>query len=257
MRGRITPLLLALVLLTTLPVGRALGPDVSARDVGRSVAWYPAVGGIIGLLLALVAALTATAPASVAGALLLIAWIGLTGGLHLDGLADATDGALAGHRNRDRTLAVMAEPTAGPMAVIGLVTILLTKYAGLVALVSAPAGAAVGSWFCVPLFARAAAAALMTSTAYRRRDGIARDQAAWRSAPRIWGAIAISLLLGMLLLGLWTALLLACLSGLTVWLWRGFWQARIGGYTGDVAGALIEIVEAGLLVALAWGSGWA
>ena len=120
MTQRLRPLWLAMVLLTTLPVGRWIGPDVTAGDQGRSVAWYPWVGALIGLVLWLVMLLTSAAPAMVQAILVLVAWAALTGGLHLDGLADCIDGAFAGHGDTTRTLAVMREPTAGPMAIIAL-----------------------------------------------------------------------------------------------------------------------------------------
>ncbi len=245
------PLWLAMVLLTTLPVGRWIGPEMTARDQGRSVAWYPWVGALIGLVLWLVILLTSTAPVMVQAIGVLVALVALTGGLHLDGLADCIDGAFAGHGDTTRTLAVMREPTAGPMAIIALVLMLLAKFAALVAiLTSATLPAAL--WCAVPLAARGAAAALMTTTAYVRRDGIATDQAAWASRGAIGGSLALAWVGIALTTSLIGALVLAVLTLAVTWLWRRLWQQRIGGYTGDIVGALIEWVEAVLLMTIAW-----
>lgn len=251
MTNRLRPLWLAMVLLTTLPVGRWIGPEMTSRDQGRSVAWYPWVGALIGLVLWFVMLLTSTAPAMVQAIIVLVAWVALTGGLHLDGLADCIDGAFAGHGDKTRTLSVMREPTAGPMAIIALVLMLLAKFAALVAiLTSATLPAAL--WCAVPLAARGAAAALMTTTAYVRRDGIATDQAAWASRGAIGGSLALAWVGAALITSLIGALVLAVLTLVVTGLWRRLWRQRIGGYTGDIVGALIEWVEAVLLIAIAW-----
>ena len=255
MTRHLRPLWLALVLLTTLPVARFIRAPITPGDQGRSVAWYPWVGALIGGLLAIVASITHGAPLAVAAVVVLVAWVGLTGGLHLDGLADCTDGAFAGHGDPARTLAVMREPTAGPMAIIALVLVLLAKFAALVVVLSdtAMAGTA-GLWLiAVPLAARAAAAGLMTHTAYRRRAGIATDQAAWASRTAIWVSIGLALTIIAVLMSISSALLLACTALAATVGWRWLWTARIGGYTGDTVGALIELVETLLLIVVAWG----
>ena len=80
------PLLIALQFLTRLPVRLPGMPE--AQQIGRSLLWYPLVGLLLGgLLLALHGLLGAT-PALLQAAILLAVWAGLSGGLHLDGLAE-------------------------------------------------------------------------------------------------------------------------------------------------------------------------
>lgn len=253
--SRPTPLVLALSLLTTLPVGRWLPGRIEARDQGRSVAYYPLVGGCIGVLLYVTASVLQSAPATVAAPVLLLVWVALTGALHLDGLADCVDGWFAGHADSKRTLSVMAEPTAGPMAVVALVLVLLLKTGALVAL-SAHASCMSALLLTVPIIARSSAAALMATTAYRRPQGIARDQAATRSRRTIALAVGISIVFAGLVLPIALCGLLIVLAGVIVWGWRRLWQQRIGGYTGDIAGALIELVETALLAVATWGLPW-
>ena len=131
---RLQPFWLACALLTTLPVGSLVHTPVASRDSGRSVVCYPLVGLLIGLLVAGFAALLAGVHAGLAAVLTLAVWVALSGALHLDGLADARC-LFAGHRDPERCLAVMRDPAAGPMAVVALVLLLLTKAAALTVLV--------------------------------------------------------------------------------------------------------------------------
>ncbi|MDD3250608.1 MAG: adenosylcobinamide-GDP ribazoletransferase, partial [Smithellaceae bacterium] len=98
-------------LLTTLPVG--LPGGWKPGDSGRAAFWYPVVGLAVGGLVWLVwFGLSLIFPALVASVLALAIWVGLTGGLHLDGLADCCDG-LPGSASRERRLEIMKDPHLG------------------------------------------------------------------------------------------------------------------------------------------------
>src|SRR5690606_7673193 len=126
------PLLIALQFLTRLPVRLPGMPE--AQQIGRSLLWYPLVGLLLGgLLLALHGLLGAT-PALLQAAILLAVWAGLSGGLHLDGLADSADAWVGGLGDRERTLAIMKDPRSGPIAVVVLLLVLLLKFAALAVL---------------------------------------------------------------------------------------------------------------------------
>lgn len=109
------PLLIALQFLTRLPV-RLLGMP-APEQVGRSLLWYPLVGLLLGGLLLAAQALLSQQPAVLQAALLLTLWVALSGGLHLDGLADTADAWVGGYGDRERTLAIMKDPRSGPIAV--------------------------------------------------------------------------------------------------------------------------------------------
>lgn len=123
---------LALGLLTTIPVN--LPTDLSAGDSGRAAVWYPLVGLVIGALtwLSWTAAM-AVFPPLVGAALALAVWVVLTGGLHLDGLADCCDGLLVSAAKK-RRLEIMKDPHIGTFGVIGLVLVLFVKAATLASL---------------------------------------------------------------------------------------------------------------------------
>lgn len=246
--NRLQPFWLACALLTTVPVGPLVQTPVASRDSGRSVVCYPLVGLLIGLLVAGFAALLAGAHVGLAAMLTLALWVTLTGALHLDGLADCTDAWFAGHRDPARCLAVMRDPAAGPMAVVALVLLLLTKAVALTILLGAGDPMAL---IAATVLARSGAAVLMATTAYRRSDGLATAMAAWLPQRATALAVAAVLLIGLFGLGpgRWLVLLAAAIvAGVA---WRALWQRRIGGYTGDVVGGLIECVELAVLVAAA------
>ncbi|MDB9694889.1 adenosylcobinamide-GDP ribazoletransferase, partial [Acinetobacter nosocomialis] len=81
-----TPFWIALQFLTVLPIELKTIP--TAQQNGRAILFYPLVGMIIGGILFLVACLLAKLPVVLLAAIILTLWIWLTGGLHLDGLAD-------------------------------------------------------------------------------------------------------------------------------------------------------------------------
>ncbi len=232
----------ALQFLTVLPVTLTAPP--SPTTAGRSLLAYPWVGGIVGgLLVGLVWLLSSAPPLLVAG-LLLALWVAVTGALHLDGLADSADGWLGGLGDRNKTLLIMHDPTCGSAAVVTLVIVLLLKWAALAALLSA------GSWMAIglaPIVGRAAAVALLASTPYARTDGIgtALSQHLPQTACR-W-LLAVVALLTLWLGGL--PVLLVVLA--TIWLLRRAVLRRLGGTTGDTAGALVELTELAVLITTA------
>ncbi|WP_028240824.1 adenosylcobinamide-GDP ribazoletransferase [Stutzerimonas azotifigens] len=239
------PLLIALQFLTIVPVRLPGMPTPSA--IGRSLLCYPLVGLALGTVLWLAGALLAEAPTFLRAALLLSLWVALTGALHLDGLADSADAWLGGLGDRERTLAIMKDPRSGPAAVVVLVLLLLLKFAALVALLDRGAGAAL---LLAPLLGRSALLALFLCTPYVRAGGLGQalaDHLPARVALWVLAGVALAAVL------LWAgeALLALVLAGLVFLLARRSMRRRIGGTTGDTAGALVELTEAAVLLGLA------
>ena len=238
------PLRIAVQLLTRLPAGAPAEPEPS--DLGKAVVYYPLVGLVLGLILALAATVLDGGPPLVGAALIVVLWMGLTGLLHLDGLADSADAWLGGHGDSERTLAIMKEPTAGPAGVALVAGVLLVKVGAVAALLS------VGSVLvAVPVLARAGTTWLLLTTAYVREEGMGATAA--RNLPRAPGfaAVTLAVLFGLFLTG--TAGFAALVAGgiLLVFL-RWLMQQRIGGVTGDTLGAAIELTETALLAAFAY-----
>ncbi|WP_137972452.1 adenosylcobinamide-GDP ribazoletransferase [Pseudomonas sp. F(2018)] len=241
------PLLIALQFLTRLPV-RLVGMPEPAQ-IGRSLLWYPLVGLLLGgLLLALHGLLGAT-PALLQAAILLAVWVGLSGGLHLDGLADTADAWVGGYGDRERTLAIMKDPRSGPIAVVALLLVLLLKFAALVVLLERGAWAGL---LLAPWLGRALLPLLFLTTTYVRAGGLGAALSEHTPRERLPLVLAGHCIV-MLLLG-FSAVLALLAAVLVFWLLRRAFVARLGGTTGDTAGALLELGECAVLVALAlWG----
>ncbi|MCS3745602.1 adenosylcobinamide-GDP ribazoletransferase [Xanthomonas arboricola] len=236
-------LLAAIGFLTRIPVPGAVFARPGAQ--ARSLPWYPAVGLLLGALLCGLAWCLRDVAPLLGAAVLLGAWTWLTGALHLDGLADTTDAWVGGMGDRARTLAIMQDPSSGPMAVTALVLVLLLKCAALATLLPHAAGAL---WLA-PLLARAAVVAAFLTTPYVRPAGIG---SALVAAPR--GGLWLALLLAVVVcMAAGTTIAAACLGSAAVVfvLWRRACMQRLDGMTGDTCGALVELTEAALLVTLA------
>ncbi len=247
----------ALGLLTRLPVRAAWEPELKW---GALTGWFPAVGGLIGLILlafALVWGWVANPFPLVSAALLLILWTGLTGGLHLDGWADCSD-AFYTPVSRERRLAIMADPHLGAFGTMGLVLLLLLKYAAICSVMSKVMGAS-GLWsqtVCLwplvvaPVAARGVMVAVLADARLplAKPNGMgakAREGLGMREILRVaLTALAVSLAGGPIGVSM---LLAAGVAGM------GFAyvaRQRIGGLTGDVLGAVVEVAETAALVAL-------
>lgn len=236
--------LIALQFLTIVPVRLSSLP--SAQQVGRSLIHYPLIGLLLGLALWLTSLPLGDAAPALQAALLLTIWVALTGALHLDGLADSADAWLGGFGDRERTLTIMKDPRSGPAAVVVLVLVLLLKFVALWTLLADGAALAL---VLAPLLGRAALAALFLSTPYVRPGGLGQALADHLPHRGVAGVLLL-VALGCLWAGEtgWLALML----GLGVaWLARRSMCLRLGGTTGDTAGALLELVECAVLVGLA------
>jgi adenosylcobinamide-GDP ribazoletransferase len=231
------PLLIALQFLTRLPVRTG---DWSDRDVGRSMLFYPLVGLLLGLALAVVGvALRGGAPAVVA-AVLLGLWVFATGALHLDGLADSADAWIGGFGDPQRTLDIMRDPHCGPAAVAVVTVVLIAKFAALQALITTNALLAVAT---APVLGRTVLPLLFVTTRYVRIDGVGAvlaERLPRRSAVAVVVCFALAACIANLWMTLTAAIVFVALRALMV--------HRIGGTTGDTAGTTVELVETATLV---------
>lgn len=223
------------------------GP-VTGPDLGRAAPLYPVVGFLIGLLVwGLARSLAGLDASNLVAALVLTAWVWLTGGLHLDGLADTADAWVGGLGDRQRTLEIMKDPTCGPFGVMALVIVLLCKWSAIAALISS--GEIMGLIW-IPVLARAQLLVLFLTTAYVRPSGMGAAVTAHLPRPAAWMGVVAAVGVSPLFLGV--AALPAVLAALgLLLLWRRSLNARLGGFSGDTAGALVELTETLVLVAAA------
>lgn len=242
----------ALGLLTTLPVRPQWDETVKP---GRAMAWYPAAGLIVGALPGLLAfalarfGVTDRAPL-LSAALVLAAWVALTGGLHLDGWADCCD-ALFVPADRDKRLAIMKDPRLGSFGAAGLILLLLVKFAALQAL---PGGRA-APLAALPLIACLARVAVVVAAwraplakregmAFYMRQSIGLREVAIAGLTALVALVAAGFALGPAVVA---PLLAVAPAALAV---AALATRRLGGLTGDVYGAIIELGESAALIAL-------
>jgi adenosylcobinamide-GDP ribazoletransferase len=238
----VRPLIIAGRFLTRLPLPDPL--SVAPAEAGRAVPWFPLIGLLLGVPLVAVATLLAPLDAGVAAGVILMLWVWATGALHLDGLADSADAWIGGLGDRERTLEIMKDPRSGPAAITVLVLVLLGKWSALVALLGA---ATLWPLLVVPMLARALLPLLMLTTPYARAAGMAADQVAHLPRRAATGAVIASALAGVLIGGLGGVLL--CASAVAIFaLARRAMLQRLTGFTGDTAGALVEVTETALLI---------
>ena len=229
---------LALQLLTRLPVPSSSRPS-RPEELGLAVLFFPVVGLVIGaLLVGLHTALWPVDP-GVLAALVLAAWVLLTGGLHLDGLADTADAWIGGQGNRDRTLAIMKDSRSGPIAIVAIVLVLLAKFAALQALL---AGDARVILLLAPALGRTVIVLLLITTPYVRPDGLGAPYASY--LPRLSCGLLVLLIAAATVAVLeWQGGALLAALGVGLAGWRHGLMARLGGTTGDTLGAACELAE--------------
>ena len=236
--------LIALEFLTPLRLRRV--EQWEDRTFGAAMAWYPLVGLLIGVALLLIdRGLERLVPAAPAAALEVAALALLSGGLHLDGVADTADGmALQG--DRAERLGVMSEGHTGPAGVMALVIVLLVLWAALESLAAPVRSAglvlapALARWSIVPLV-------LLFRPARPRGLGHALHAAALSVAAPI--ATATVAAAALALFGA-PGLVLVAVAAIAAVIIGWAASRMLDGVTGDTYGAAIEIAQAAVLLAI-------
>jgi adenosylcobinamide-GDP ribazoletransferase len=235
------------------PFGGPADPAPSA------LAWFPAVGALIGLAVGGIwwAARRGWAPPA-AAAIAVIADAALTGLLHLDGLADAADGLLP-PLSRARRLEVMADPRLGAFGAAGLAIVLLARFGAFASMLPSPlavAGLWSGSRTAMAVTARAVpyarpgglASAFLPAPAAGARPGAAARLTGPALPGLAGGLLALALAFaGRGALGVAAVGAEAVGAAAVVFLAR----RRLGGFTGDVLGAAAVVGETAGLLTLA------
>ncbi len=224
------------------------------KDLARSTPFFPAVGLLIGAMMALADyGLRWVLPTFPASVIVVIGMIAISGGLHLDGLADTADGALSS-RPRERILEIMKDSRTGPMGVAAVVCVVSLKIATLSAVPAPFRSAAI---LLMPVAGRFAIVMMMSVLTIARHEGslssvFLRD----RSALQIVVAVGVLLVVGWIGAS-WMGLTAGAFSIAAGLVFAGYVRGKIGGFTGDTLGAACELAEiVPALVAAAWAHGF-
>ncbi|HEU4368272.1 MAG TPA: adenosylcobinamide-GDP ribazoletransferase [Methylomirabilota bacterium] len=232
--------------LTILPLpGRRHAPP---DELGRAAPWFPVVGGGLGLALVAADLLAARLFSSLLAALLVVTvWKLLTGGLHLDGLADCLDGL--GGRNPDHRRVIMRDSRIGTFGAVGLILFLMLE---IVAVAELPPGQRWRVLLAAPAIARAAPPLL--ARLLRPAGGHGQGAAFAAGVGPGSGLLALALAALIALGALGVMGVVAAAAGLAAAAAAArFVGGRVGGLTGDVFGAAVEVAELTVLLAvIAW-----
>lgn len=236
MRG----LILAFQFLTRLPMPELA--DFEKEKLSSSAIWFPLVGLTIGLLLLLAALLGMNANHWLAALLVVLAWIGISGALHLDGAADLADALGATHRDPERFLAVIKDPHTGSFGVVAIVAILITKLVTVAWIVESTE---IDLWTLLLIPAWARLGAIFWSQTLDPLAPGSGESFAWQLPENtlwIWGVLLFALTLFTV------SLLFAVAAVISLLLWRFYLKWRLNGMTGDCLGAGIEYCECVMLL---------
>lgn len=238
------PFAIALTFLTRAPIKLQ---EVQEADLGRSTACFPAVGLALGVVLAGAERLGRGFLSQELIAVGIIALlVALTGGLHLDGLADVFDGLAGSRGDRERMLVIMRDSRIGALGAAAMLLAILAKVFAMLELERAGAAWAI---IAFPAAARWAAAPLIIFFPYARKEGLGK---AFNGHGRLAHFGVATIFMGAILVGAGPRAIAPTVAALVATLGIALWlQRRLGGLTGDVYGAAIELAELMFLIVAA------
>lgn len=232
--------LAAVQFLTVIPLHR----DVTQKELGRSLVYFPLVGlGIGAVLFGLDRFFILFLPAAVGSALLIVVLVLLTGANHLDGFIDTCDGMAAGRSPQER-LDIMCDSRVGGFGVVGACCLLLVKYVSLLFL---PGAYRMAGLLLMPVLGRWAMVYAIFAYPSARKTGMGQTFKEQTDRWKMIIATLIAIAISVALMKLWGLALMAAIW-LSVLVLASFLKARLGGLTGDTYGALNEVVEVFVLV---------
>jgi len=242
------PFFAALQFLTIIPVSGKLAGG--AEELKGSVPYFPLVGFLIGLAAAGVDRIFFVhLPPLPAGVLIVMFLVGISGGFHLDGLADTADGFLSA-RPREKTLEIMRDSRTGVMGTIAVVFVILFKVAVLEPI---PFDQRWKVVLLMPFAGRIAVVLMMAFLPYVRTAGGIATLFQEKRSPlhALWAALFF--FLAWWWMGGWVGFALGLLPVAAAALFAAYCFRKIGGFTGDTLGAVCELTEAvPPLVVVAW-----
>ena len=246
-----TDLKTALALLSRLPIR-----DGGAGAVPRAVRTFPLVGLTIGLIgvAAFTLASWLSLPSVLAATIAVAATILATGAMHEDGLSDVADG-FGGGTDRDSKLAIMRDSRTGSFGALALILSVLLRVLALY-LIADPqgdpdeaAGLVAGALIAAHAVSRALLPAVMHREIPARDNGLAVAAGQPEQGPVLW-SLGLGAVIALLTLGLGTGLIALTVAAVAALSMVGLARRQIGGYTGDVLGAVQQLTEIAMLLAI-------
>ena len=233
----------AIQFITIIPLGKA-----ETFDPPKMIPYFPIVGILLGILVVLFDHVASSLWSIPVASLLDVIFLAvLTGAFHLDGLGDSADGLL-GQRSKEKTLTIMKDSRLGTMGLVAIVFGLALKWAGISGLDANRTLLLI----IVPAYARAGMLFGMRFLEYGRPAGgtgvdFFKNKLRWTAFWGLTAPVVMSVFLGWI--AFWLNLCFVTLTTLLIW----YYKRRVGCITGDMLGAMAEILEAGLFLLVSVG----
>jgi adenosylcobinamide-GDP ribazoletransferase len=233
----------AIQFITIIPLGKA-----ETFDPPKMIPYFPIVGILLGILVVLFDNAASRLWSMPVISLLDVIFLAiLTGAFHLDGLGDSADGLL-GQRSKEKALTIMKDSRLGTMGLVAIVFGLALKWAGISGLDANRALLLV----IVPAYARGSMLFGMRFLEYGRPAGgtgvdFFKSKLEWTAFWGLTAPLVLSVFLGWT--AFWLNLSFVTLTALLIW----YYKRRMGCITGDMLGAMAEILEAGLFLLVSVG----
>lgn len=242
--------------ITRIPIPQSWSKDAEFENYGRGIPYFPVVGLIVGLIAAFLTSwlLVSTHSPYIAAIGYVLALAIITGGFHLDGLADTCDGIFSA-RKRERMLEIMRDSRIGTHGCLALIFALFIKAAAVLTLATTPSISTLSLFsllICAPIAGRTAMILGMYGQRYAREgEGMGNIYIGKISQKEA----AIALISGVVMIGFLAGLagfFAIAITLLVAFALARYFRYHLNGQTGDTLGALEELSESIFLVALLW-----
>jgi len=221
--------------------------DMDERKLSGSMSYFPIAGLLLGLVLSVINNLFlglgfSGLPLSI---ILIISLIIITGGIHLDGLADTADAFLS-RKNKEEMLIIMRDSHIGVMGVLALISVILLKISFLYS-IGIPSK--ITALFLMCILSRWSMVFAMFLFPYARKEGKAKAFIQGIN-PKIFTLATIITLICVFVFWKIDGILVFIITAISSYLAGKFINSKIGGITGDTLGALCEINEVIVLLSI-------
>ena len=227
--------ILTLQFLTRITLAKDIPYD---KNFGKGIVYFPFVGLVLGIILAgAYKGLSFLFPTVITSIIIIVLYVGLTGGLHLDGLGDTFDGFYSS-RTRDRILEIMKDSRLGTHWVIVILFNLLLKIFGL-ATIAQETG--IIALIILPIVGRLALVYGSFQSRYAREEGLGHI---FIGKVTVKEVIVTTIIASILMTIHWPSLVFIPILWIFASLFKNHCKRVINGMTGDTLGALCELAEA-------------
>lgn len=239
-------IILMIQFLTRIPIRTTL--DVTEEDFGKGLAFAPFIGLIIGVLLYLVYLVVRnTFPIYLTATVIVVCYLILSGGIHMDGLGDTFDGVFSG-RPKEKVMEIMKDSCTGTFGVLALISVILLDVFLLNMLIPLSDGIII---IVFPILGRMGCLIGAGAFDYARKDGLAKSFVHHCGKNEIVIGLVITLVSVVLVMASFSFLIFVAISLIISYLLNLYFSKKLSGVTGDTIGAVCELSQMLFLMVIA------